>query len=157
MTRPLVRSLVATLLLAVAGCAADAGSPPESTDPWAAIGEAVRDMPPDIERAEGRIGPTGGTILEPSSVQIEEGVAYRFNLGHCGLYSPVDVDGSFWDAIEGVDPDGGPLDLDTDGETINATGGLIVVIGDEARFRTETGSVIRFERHFGEKEFPGCA
>ena len=40
---------------------------------------------------------------------------------------------------------------------INATAGVIVVIGDEARFRTESGSVIRFARHDGEKEFPGCA
>ena len=39
---------------------------------------------------------------------------------------------------------------------INATGGVIVVIGDEMRFRTDSGSVVRFERHAGEKEFPGC-
>ena len=39
---------------------------------------------------------------------------------------------------------------------INATAGAIVVIGPEARFRTDSGSVIRFERHAGEKEFPGC-
>ena len=153
----LPRAFVAILLLAVAGCAADAGSSPAATDPWAAIGETVRDMPPDIERAEGRIGPTGGTIFQPSSVQIEQGLAYRFTLGHCGLLSPIDVDGSFWDPIEGVDPDGAPLDLESDGEMINATAGLIVVIENEARFRTESGSVIRLARHVGEKEFPGCA
>jgi hypothetical protein len=30
------------------------------------------------------------------------------------------------------------------------------VIGDEARFRTGSGSVVRFERHESSKEFPGC-
>jgi hypothetical protein len=32
----------------------------------------------------------------------------------------------------------------------------IVVTGDELRFRTEAGSIVRFARHAGEKEFPGC-
>lgn len=113
-------------------------------------------MPPDLERVEGRRGPGGGTILEPSSVPIEHGVAYEFNLGHCGLRSPVDVDGSFWDAVDGMASDGGPLDLDADAEMINATPGVIAVRGDEARFRTESGSVVRFERHAGDQEFPGC-
>ena len=39
---------------------------------------------------------------------------------------------------------------------INATAGLIVVIGDEARVRTESGAVVELERHEGEKEYPGC-
>lgn len=148
--------LIGGLVVALAGCAAGGESAAPTSDPWATIGGEVRDMPPDIERAEGRIGPTGGTIFQPSSVQIEEGVAYRFTLGHCGLLSPVDVDGSFWDAVDGVDAAGASLDLGSDGEMINATAGLLVVIDDEARFRTETGSVVRFERHIGEKEFPGC-
>ena len=47
-------------------------------------------------------------------------------------------------------------DLESDAEMINATSGVIVVIGDEARFLTGTGSVIRFARHEGDKEFPAC-
>ena len=38
----------------------------------------------------------------------------------------------------------------------NLEPGVIVVIGDEARFRTQSGSIVRFVRHAGEKEFPGC-
>ena len=114
------------------------------------------EMPPGGPFEEGRIGPNGLTIFDPSSARLQEAVVYRFSLGHCGLHSPVDVDGSFWDAIEGIGPNGRPIDLETDGEMINATSGVIVVIGDEARFRTDTGSVIRFARHEGEKEFPGC-
>jgi hypothetical protein len=97
-----------------------------------------------------------GPPFGPSSAAIEDGIPYSFNLGHCGLDSPVDVDGSFWDAIDGVTPAGRPLDLRTDNEMINATAGVIVVIDDEARFRTASGSVIRFARHEGDKEFPAC-
>jgi hypothetical protein len=99
----------------------------------------------------------GGVVFDPLSVALEDGIPYSFNLGHCGLHSPVDVDGSFWDPINGVMATGQPLDLQNDTEMINATAGVIVVIGDEARFRTETGSIVRFARHEGDKEFPGCA
>ena len=95
-------------------------------------------------------------MFGPVSQPIDEGVAYRFTLGHCGLLSPIDVDASFWAPLDGTTSTGVALDLQTDGEMINATGGVIVVIGEEMRFRTDSGSVVRFERHHGEKEYPGC-
>ena len=72
----------------------------------------AREMPP----ADGPLdslgsGPNGGVILAPGSAAIASGTAYRFSLGHCGLLSPVDVDGGFWDAIDGVTAGGDPLDL----------------------------------------------
>ena len=114
-------------------------------------------MPPDIEDAEGRPGVNGGTVFRPSSVPIEHGVPYRFSLGHCGLLSPVDVDGSFWDALDGMTAGGAPLDLEGDAEMNHATDGVFAVIGDEARFRSASGAVVRFERHPGDKEFVACA
>ena len=146
-------------LLSIAACANDAvqtDQPIRSVSFEDVPVAEVRAMPPGGPFVEGRIGPTGGTIFDPSSAALEPALAYRFSLGHCGLHSPVDVDGSFWDAIHGVAPTGQPLDLESDSEMINATSGVIVVIGDEARFRTDTGSVIRFARHEGDKEFPGC-
>lgn len=101
-------------------------------------------------------GPIGRAVSPPTSAAIEEGVAYRFSLGHCGLHSPVDVDGSFWDAVEGVSAGGAPIDFERNPEMINATAGVIVVIGDEARFRTDGGSLIRFERHPGNEHFEAC-
>ena len=118
--------------------------------------ENARDLPVSLGSREGRPGPDGGTVFDPLSNAIEHGAPYRFSLGHCGLLSPVDVDGSFWDAVDGTTSTGDELDLDADSEMINATNGLIVVIDDEARFRTASGSVVRFVRHAGEKEFPGC-
>jgi hypothetical protein len=161
MRPPSFRAVLAlTVLLASAACATDGV---ETDQPLQSVSfedvpiAQVRELPPSGPFVEGRIGPTGGTIFDPSSAALEPAVAYRFSLGHCGLLSPVDLDGSFWDAIDGVTADGQPLDLGNDGEMINATAGVIVVIGDEARFKTDTGSVVRFARHDGEKEFPGCA
>jgi hypothetical protein len=129
------------LALAIGGCGA-AGGPGA---PLPTVGPYV-----------GLPGPEGGTLLLPASVRVSHGVTYAFSLGHCGLLSPVDVDGAFWDAIDGADAGGEPLDLATDGEMINATPGTIVVDGDELRLRTESGSTVRFARHAGEKQFPGC-
>jgi hypothetical protein len=137
--------------------AACAPAVPGSTTGFEGVSiEDARDLPASFASREGRPGPNGGTVYDPISEPIDDGVAYRFDLGHCGLYSPVDLDGSFWDAIGGTASTGETLDLDTDGEMINATSGAIVVIGDEMRFRTASGSVVRFERHPGEKELPGC-
>ena len=142
-----------TVLLASAGCGTDV---PPTDQPLESISfddiriEDALQMPPNLPVA-------ADAPFSPSSASIEHAVPYTFSLGHCGLLSPVDVDGSFWDPIDGVTATGRPLDLQTDGEMINATAGVIVVIGDEARFRTATGSVIRFARHEGDKQFPACA
>jgi hypothetical protein len=148
-----VRLLAPVLLVVLAGCSAGAPTPTEIGWPaW----EPARELPAGGELDDGRPGPNGGTILLPASAQVATGVPYRFSLGHCGLMSPVDVDGSFWEALEGVDAEGGQIDLGADSEMINATSGIIVVNDDEARFRTDSSSVVRFERHDGEREFPGC-
>ena len=138
-------------------CSANA-VPTETAAGFAGISTSnPRDLPLNFEsREEGRPGPNGGTVFDPISAPIDDEVAYRFDLGHCGLLSPVDLDGSFWDPLDGVTSSGAQLDLAGDPEMINAAAGAIVVIGDEMRFRTALGSVVRFERHEGEKEFPGC-
>ena len=141
-----MRTVVCLLLAAaVAGCGVSAWPP----------FEPARELP-RLGNYDGRLGPGGGTIFQPASVRISQSSAYAFGLGHCGLLSPVDVDGSFWDVIDGTDASGAPLDLETDPEMINATAGSIVIMGDELRFRTDGGATVRFVRHAGEKEFPGC-
>ena len=131
-----LRSAVLGLALVATACSTDPG-PVATLDPFDGISATD---PLEV--------PAGGPV--------EHGVAYRFTLGHCGLQSPVKVDDSFWDEVDGRDRTGAPLDLESDGEMINATGGVIVVIGDEMRFRTDGGSIIRFRRHEGGKDFPPC-
>ena len=137
--------------LALAACSA---AVPDLLDGWPPL-EAGRELPP-VAEYHGEPGPQGGTVLEPASVPIEHGVSYRYVLGHCGLASPVDLDGSFWNAVDGTSSAGAPIDLETDPEMINATAGAVAVIGNEAQFRTDSGGLVRFTRHDGVKEFPGC-
>lgn len=146
-------SLIAVVLVGCAAATAPSspGTPFDDVD----LGQ-LRELPPP-----GRFQPVapaevGAITITPTSAPLEHGVAYRFSLGHCGLQSPIDLDGSFWDAVDGIGPTGAPLDLASDGEMINATSGIVVVIGDEARFRTESGSVIRLARHAGDTEVPPC-
>jgi hypothetical protein len=152
-----LRSSVALALagLLLAACASASTPGPTVTVEWPLDG-AGREMPPVGERPNGVPGPGGGTILRPVSAPIASGMAYRFTLGHCGLLSPIDVDGSFWDPVEGVSALGAPIELESDPEMINATGGTLAVFSDEMRFHTDGGSIVRFTRHDGAKEFPGC-
>jgi hypothetical protein len=137
---------IAPVALVLAGCAT-VSEPTETPDPLFEVSDLhPLDLPPAVD----------GGGLGASSAPIRDGVAYTFNLGHCGLQSPVDVDGSYWDALDGTAPNGQALDLEADVEMINATPGVIVVIGDELRLRTESGSLVRFARHDGDKEFPPC-
>jgi hypothetical protein len=132
----MLRLIAVGLALMLTACATDSGAT-ASPDPFDGISAA-------------------DPLELPGPGRLEHGVAYRFTLGHCGLHSPIDVDGSYWDEIDGQDRAGAPLDLENDGEMINATSGAIVVIGDEMRFRTDGGSVVRFSRHDGDKDFPPC-
>ena len=151
----MIRAVLALLaVLLVAGTVACGATATPEFEPWPPEIPA-QPLPPLGEYA-GVPGPKGGTILEPASRPVADGQSYAFSLGHCGLASPVDIDGSFWNATEGRREDGAPMNLDADPEAINATAGVIALVGDEARFRTESGGVIRFARHPGEKEFPGC-
>lgn len=68
----------------------------------------------------------------------------------------MDADGSFWDEVGGVNANDQAIDLAADGEMINATPGLLIVLGDQAFFKTDSGTVVTFARHDADKEFPGC-
>lgn len=151
------QSVSALLLAAVVLAACFPKEPREASSEFDGVSTTnPRELPPSGEFADGEPGPEGGIVFGPVSVPIDHAVAYRFSLGHCGLQSPVDIDGSFWDPLEGITSSGAELDLASDGEMINATSGVIVVIGDEMRFRTDSGSVVRFARRDGNKEFPAC-
>ena len=53
---------------------------------------------PDPTRADFRTAETSNGIRYwPRSAELEEGVLYRFNTGHCGLDYLTDFDGSFWE------------------------------------------------------------
>jgi hypothetical protein len=74
--------------------------------------------------------------------------AVRIQLGHCGLASGIDIDGSFWDPIGFV---GGHPDA------VNAAEALVTfTTPTSARLATEGGLVVDLLRHTGPKHLPGC-
>lgn len=76
------------------------------------------------------------------------GPQVAIELGHCGLASGIDVDGSFWNPIGLVaqHPD-----------AINAARGTFSLIDSRlAALRTEGGLLVQLVRHGGPKHFPAC-
>jgi hypothetical protein len=92
---------------------------------------------------------TAGIAAQPQSRRAAAPVS-DLSLDHCGLYSPIDFDGSFWNPL-------GPVDGDAP-EAINAAPGTIRLVGpQEAQFRAPSGFTVRLRRHPGAKAFQGCA
>ncbi len=96
---------------------------------------------------------TGPPIETPGAAEPESnrGAATiaELSLGHCGLFSPIDFDGSFWDPIGQVDGDAP--------EAINGASGTIRLLGPiDAEFRADSGFSVRLRRHEGAKTLQGC-
>jgi hypothetical protein len=73
----------------------------------------------------------------------------RFTLGHCGLWSGIDVGGSWWDPIGIIDGD--------HPDAINAAGGTLAILDlDRASFTSDAGFTVQLVRRDGPKGLPGC-
>ena len=72
-----------------------------------------------------------------------------FSLGHCGLWSGIDVDGSWWDPIGFVDADHPAV--------INAADGTFTPHDtNHATFTADGGLEVTLVRRVGEKHLPMC-
>jgi len=102
---------------------------------------------------------TPTAIIQPRTQRggIEPGVPHPFELGHCGLVSPIDFDGSLWNPIAGDDGAGGPLTDDHQAELINATRvALTLIEPDVVRLETPLGAVLTLVRHPGARPYSLC-
>src|SRR5258706_15620328 len=89
------RSLQVTLLgLLVAGCGLFQGS-------W---GDRVPTVRPEAEASRPIVasGSKGITLTPISPQGAAMGKPYGYDMPHCGLLSPIDVDGSFWDLAQPI-------------------------------------------------------
>jgi hypothetical protein len=76
-----------------------------------------------------------------------------YTLGHCGLSSPIDIDGSLWDPIGSS----AQLTDAQEGELINATPAVVVLIeADTMEMRTPAGATLTLTRHQGARSYFGC-
>ena len=89
--------------------------------------------------------------------ELEVGVARNFALDHCGLASPIDIDGSLWDAIGGHNGAGGPLTEDQVGDLINGTSTVVTLIDPNTlELVSVHGAVVTLTRHDGPRGYFGC-
>ena len=103
-------------------------------------------MPSAIVFPESRVG--GWAVGAPQVI----------TLGHCGLASPLDFDGSLWDPIGGHDRAGGAIAGDGEvSDLINAADVSITLVEPRvARLLTQAGIVVVLERHAGPRSYPLC-
>lgn len=91
---------------------------------------------------------TGVTVEPTSSVGLPAG-PQPFTLGHCGIFSGIDADGSWWDPV-------GPVDMDS-GDAVNATAGILNLTDPtHGTFVAPSGFAIQLERRDGAKLLPMC-
>jgi hypothetical protein len=141
--------------LAIIGCAAPSPTPtPTPTAgsdlPTLALPEGISGIPGPGEVAFSVAAhtPAGGVPV---------GADQTYTLGHCGLFSPIDIDGSLWDPIAGESAAGGPLTEVHVGELINSTTVVLVLVDAQTMlFATPAGARIVLERHDGRRLYLGC-
>jgi len=148
-----VRAVIVVLgLLALSACTSDVPSSP-TADPIASL----RPLPAGMSGLPQPGSPSA--VLEPQSQAggMAPGVVYTLELGHCGLASPIDFDGSLWDPIAGDDGVGGPLTDEQRIELINGTPLTVALLSpDVAQVRTPLGAVITLTRHSGPRPYSLC-
>jgi hypothetical protein len=89
-----------------------------------------------------------GIRVEPTSPRLAASLV-PFDLGHCGISSGIDVDGSFWDPVGFVNA--------AHPDTINSAPGTFVLTSPTtATLRTNGGLTVQLVRHQGSKFLPGC-
>ncbi len=134
---------------AAAASASPGASLSSAGQPLFPLPESLVVVPPDIPTVSIEAASDAGLVV---------GTPVPFTLQHCGLLSPVDVDGSLWRPVAGHDAAGGPIDSDEDiGEFINATPGeLTLVSADRAELVTVSGQVLAFERAPGALDYGMC-
>lgn len=90
-----------------------------------------------------------GIVLDPTTPTAAMSGAQPFTLGHCGLWSGIDLGGSWWDPV-------GPIDWDHP-DTINSAEGTIAFNDpDHATFTSKAGLTVQLERRDGGKHLPFC-
>jgi hypothetical protein len=94
-------------------------------------------------------GPAFSVTLAPSSARAVVGQV-PIELGHCGLLSGIDLDGSWWDPVGFVDVD--------HADAVNASKAVVTATGpNHATLRTAGGLVVQLVRRAGPKALPLCA
>lgn len=141
-----MRAAVLAVVLVLVGACSSLLAPTAAPTVW---GAEVPEAAPDAVAAQPVVarGANSITLLPISPTGAIVATDYAYGMPHCGISSPIDIDGSFWDAV-GV----APTSVDFDG----ASGTFRLVSPTEASFTGSNGKILRLVRHAGAKEFRLC-
>jgi hypothetical protein len=147
-----MRGWLLLIAVLIAGCGGvDIPSPSPAPQPsFAVLPDIVAGIPAPGEPSA-VVGPDsrrGGWAI---------GAAQELTLGHCGLASPLDFDGSLWDPVGGHNGSGGQLTEAQVGDLINSSRVSIRLVDpDTALLVTRNGAVVLIERHQGPRPIRLC-
>jgi hypothetical protein len=118
----------------------------EPTDGSAPIEALVRSAGADLVAEAEETGVYFG--VEPRSGPAAHDEPFAFTLGHCGIWSGIDADGSFWDPIGQIDRE--------NPDTINSAVGIMAISSQESATLQTAGLRLELVRHQGLKYLPPC-
>lgn len=147
-----MRGWLLLIVVLIAGCGAvDIPSPsPAPTPSFPALPDIVAGIP-----AAGEPSAIVAPRSRPGGWAI--GAAQEFTLGHCGLASPLDFDGSLWDPVGGHNGSGGQLTEAQVGDLINSSRVSIQLVDqDTGLLVTRNGAVVLIERHQAPRPIRFC-
>ena len=95
---------------------------------------------------------------ESRSGSLDIGVPVEFRLDHCGLGSPVDIDGSLWDPKFGHDGHGEPINEGDEAVPIHNERRVTFTLleSDVAEMTFQEGLVVTLWRHDGSRRYHPC-
>jgi hypothetical protein len=143
-------SMRATLLAVIVVLASGCSSLPVPTQPSTAWGDRVPEAAQEVVAAQPVVahGPSSITLLPISPTGAVIATDYTYDMPHCGINSPIDVDGSYWDAV-GLPPDSTEFD--------GHPGTFRLTSTTAATFTASDGQILVLVRHAGAKEFRLCS
>ena len=148
---PMKLLLLSIAALVIVACAAPAPSqaPVASQLPAQALPANLGIPGPDDE----------SVVVTPQSQEgtWEVGQAQQLTLGRCGLGSPLDFDGSLWNATGGHNGNGQAPTQEQVNDVTNATPVTIMLISPLAAvMTTQNGGVVYLDRHEGARAYFLC-
>jgi hypothetical protein len=145
---------VAAILLAA--CGSTTASPGPIDEP---LGSAppLLPLPANVAGIPGAEDATTEVTAHSPDDELDVGEWSDFTLGHCGLGSPIDVDGSLWDPVGYRTVSGRALSEGQQGELVNSTD-VVLLLVTENRLEMDTpgGAAVELSRHDGPRRYFLC-
>jgi hypothetical protein len=145
------------LLLSIAALLAVACSAPAPTQAPGASQLPAQPLPSNITGIPGPGDESELVTPQSEAGTWEVGQPQQLTLGHCGLGSPLDFDGSLWNPTGGHNGNGQAPSQEQINDVINSTPVTIMLISPLAAvMTTQNGGVVYLDRHEGPRAYFPC-